>query len=188
MNATNNVTKKLSILVVEDTFKHQQAARLQLADHDVTIVGSYAEGNQLIYENKGKWDVVLLDLMLPASMCSLGEQGKVLGGQIMPLGTILALLAIKNGCKCVAIVTDTNHHDHPASAAFDWFGWDAFQVGDVSLYLTNRGSVEADSETFQLLPEGWFKEGGEEKYPNRTNVKPWKKALEKVLGTYEGES
>jgi hypothetical protein len=189
MNATNNVTKKLSILVIEDTLKHQQAARLQLAEHDVTIAGGYAEGNKLIWENEGKWDVVLLDLMLPASMCGAGGSGEKMEGQEMPIGTILAFLALKNGCKNVAIVTDLNHHKHPASAAFDWFGGKKrFQVGDANIFFTNYGEAYADQETFELI-DNLSEEEREVKYPyvpgvgckNTVFVKPWKRVLDKTL-------
>lgn len=210
---TSDITKKLNILVVEDTFNHQQAARLQLADHNVTIVGGYKEGNDLleirvdydkyytlpedvsmeekerICATRPNWDVVLLDLMLPASMCGVSGDGEKFEGQEMPIGTILAFLAIKSGCKNVAVVTDVNHHKHPASAAFDSFGGGRFQVGDANIFLTNYGTVLVDAETFELIKytEGWntkYPSLGNELYQNAIYVKPWKNVLEKVLGTY----
>ena len=37
------------------------------------------------------------------------------------MGFALALLAVVRGAKYVAVVTDTSHHDHPASAMLDPF-------------------------------------------------------------------
>jgi len=52
---------------------------------------------------------------------STGGEGLDLVGQEMPLGATIALLAICAGVKNVAVVTDKNHHYHPASAALDHF-------------------------------------------------------------------
>ena len=108
----------MKILVIDDSAIHQAAARKQLADHDLTVVGSYDEGQALL----GKYDfeVVLVDLLMPASSQSLGRNTH-LAGQEMPVGIFLALLAAKNGAKFVAVFTDSDHHSHPASACFDAF-------------------------------------------------------------------
>lgn len=68
------------------------------------------------------WDAVLSDLLMPASRESMGNDGMKFIGQEMPVGLVLALLAAKNGAKYVAVVTATNHHDHPASAMLDRLG------------------------------------------------------------------
>lgn len=68
------------------------------------------------------WDVVLCDLLMPASRESMGDKGMEFVGKEMPVGTSLALLAALNGAKYVAMVTATNHHHHPASAMLDRLG------------------------------------------------------------------
>lgn len=68
------------------------------------------------------WDVVLSDLLMPASRETMGGDGMRFVGQEMPVGLVLALLAAKNGAKYVAVVTATNHHCHPASAMLDRLG------------------------------------------------------------------
>jgi len=83
------------------------------------------------------FDAVLSDLLLPASKYMLGDRGMQHVGKEMPLGTILAFLALAAGVKRVAVVTDTNHHDHPASAAFDAFAGDMFSPGDTRVLCTN---------------------------------------------------
>lgn len=158
--------EKLNILVIEDSAVHQQAAREQLADHNLTVVGSYDEGQEWLtpygdlcckkardFRQGGmsdedawaqalklfQWDVVLIDLMLPASGQALSHEHRHLAGQEMPIGTTLAFLALKRGVKMVAVVTDTNHHDNPASAALDVMSG-SFSVGDARMYLENSWS------------------------------------------------
>ncbi len=140
-----NATQPLKILVVEDSEFHQEAARQQLAGHDLTIAKDYAEAHKLlrgrIYaENPSfpQWGIVLVDLMLPASMCGVHGGGESFEGEQMPLGTILAFMALRNGTKKVAVITDTNHHHHPASAALDNFGGrKSFTVGDAKVFITS---------------------------------------------------
>lgn len=67
------------------------------------------------------WDVVLSDLLMPASRETMGDKGMKFVGQEMPLGFAIVLLAALNGAKYVAVATATNHHHHPAVAALDRF-------------------------------------------------------------------
>jgi len=126
----------MKILVVDDNTIHQKAAKAQLKDHDTTVVGSYGEGQKLVRQ-KHEFEVVLVDLLMPA-----WGQGK-LEGQEMPVGIFLALLAAKNGAKYVAVFTDSNHHQHPASTCFDAFNPegegkpDRFIVEGAKIILSN---------------------------------------------------
>lgn len=63
------------------------------------------------------WDVVLVDLMMPASTETLNPQAYT--SAEMPYGFPLALLAALRGTKYVAVVTATNHHFHAMSASLD---------------------------------------------------------------------
>jgi CheY-like chemotaxis protein len=65
------------------------------------------------------FDVVLSDLLMPAGKQAQGPIGKPYIGQEMPVGFALSLMAAYQGAKYVAVVTATNHHDHPASAMLD---------------------------------------------------------------------
>ena len=67
------------------------------------------------------FDTVLSDLLMPASEMTMGPDGLKYVGQEMPVGFALSLMAALHGAKYVAVVTDTNHHDHPASAMLDPF-------------------------------------------------------------------
>lgn len=121
----------MRILVLDDNATHRFSAKSLLKGHDLTVVATYDEAAKLLGEHK--FDTFLGDLMLPASKQTLAPDAYHFVGEEMPLGTILALLALKHGVKYVAVLTDTNHHMHPASAAFDafnaqWLG--PFAVGD----------------------------------------------------------
>ncbi len=121
----------MKILVIDDKAIHRHAAHAQLADHELTIVGTYDDAVYALSHWKageivvGGFDVVLVDLMLPASRRTMGPEGMKFVGQEMPVGTFLVLLAMKLGIKYVGLLTDTNHHNHPASACID----DLFDIG-----------------------------------------------------------
>lgn len=120
----------LRILVIDDSKTHQAAARAQLGtSNTLTVVGTYDEAQTLLagsysypegWKGRQQFDVVLADLLLPASGRKQGAGAKY-AGQEMPIGIFLALLAAKQGVKHVAVFTDSDHHSHPASACFDIF-------------------------------------------------------------------
>ncbi len=150
----------MKILVIDDNPKHLGAAKAQLADHDVTAVSSYDEAMQAMFvigehlesiqSVRQQYDVVLCDLLMPASAALLGNRGMSYAGQEMPVGIFLVLYAaIKNGAKCIGLLTDSNHHAHPASACLDAFNASEaeptpFMVGECRVLLTNnRGWINA---------------------------------------------
>ena len=67
------------------------------------------------------FDAVFCDMFMPASKKTLGPNGKKYIGQEVPVGFALSLNAVLQGAKYVAVVTATNHHDHPVSAMLDSF-------------------------------------------------------------------
>jgi CheY-like chemotaxis protein len=75
------------------------------------------------------WDAVLSDLLLPAPKYQQGSEGQRHVGKEMPVGWALVLQAALEGAKYIAVVTDTNHHDHPASALMDALGSTSFLNG-----------------------------------------------------------
>jgi len=87
------------------------------------------------------FDIVLTDLLVPASAQSQGPDSMKYVGQEMPLGTIIAFLAIKNGVKHVGVITDASHHSHPASAALDELGGydgEPFGIGNVRILFASN--------------------------------------------------
>lgn len=143
----------LNILVLDDNATHRDSAVNQLAGHNITVASSYVEACRLLRPDT-KFDMVLLDLMMPAAdMRELGSNRLEFKGKELPMGTILAFQALRAGVKKVGVLTDTNHHNHPASAAFDYLGgsWNnphPICVGDTRLFFTNHlhGSFSIDLE------------------------------------------
>lgn len=126
-----------SILVFDDSAIHAEAAVKQLsADYNLTVVTTYDQAENMI--RNATFDVVLLDVLVPASSKTLGGDGMKFAGQEMPLAPILAFLALSRGVKKIGILTDANHHAHPASAAIDVFHG-PFTVGDVKIVISNDG-------------------------------------------------
>lgn len=111
----------MKILVIDDNPVHQTAAHQQLSTkHDLTVVGTHDEAHELL-STRDVFDVVLCDLLMPAGMMRMGSRGEKYIGQEMPVGFALSLMAVMHGARYVAVVTATNHHDHPASAMIDPF-------------------------------------------------------------------
>jgi CheY-like chemotaxis protein len=84
-----------------------------------------------------QWDAVLCDLLMPAGQNQQGYEGEKFIGQEMPIGWSLALMASRAGAKYVAVVTDTSHHDHPASAMLDSIGDHIFDIDGAKVLMTN---------------------------------------------------
>lgn len=137
------------------------------------------------------FEVFLGDLLVPASSQSMGPDGEEFIGQEMPLGTSLAFLALSQGIKLVAVVTDTNHHNHPASATFDVFR-KVFSVGDAKVLLTNESVVDyLDKDTLEeVLYEFLESDEGKKQYPydkdsgkytGVVRAKVWHRVLAKLL-------
>jgi len=87
-----------------------------------------------------QFDAVLSDLIMPASREPLSPDGLKFAGQLMPVGFALALLAAKNGAKYVAVVTATNHHNHPASAMLDRLS-SAYWSGEPAAFTINGATA-----------------------------------------------
>lgn len=147
----------MKILVIDDTPINLDAAKAQLADHDVTVAASYDKAMQLMFvidEHhvhfggiRNHFDVVLVDLLMPASRANQAPTSAE-AGKTMDVGIYLALLAASRGvARFVGLLTDSGHHNHPASACLDAFqegtggrGWEPLyiSVNDCRVVLTNK--------------------------------------------------
>lgn len=89
------------------------------------------------------FDIVLVDLLIPASDRAMGDRGQKYVGEEMPIGIFLALLAAKRpGPTHIAVFTDINHHGHPGSACLDVFNESEgtptpFKVEGTQIFLSN---------------------------------------------------
>lgn len=112
----------MKILLVDDSLKHRRAGKKQLEalGHEVVAVCEYTEAKTLASETK--FDAVLLDLLMPAEGMMLGSDARVeyLGKEI-DVGFAMVLAMAMTSVSWIAVATDTNHHNHPASALVDWF-------------------------------------------------------------------
>ena len=137
----------MRILLIDDNAKNRAGAKDLLGDkHKLVILDTYVEARDMLTSGQ-RFDVVLVDLMLPVvpavGMNLSLEAVEKYHGQEMPLGLTLAFLALKLGYKKVGIVTNTNHHDHPMSAALDILsGMDGskvtpFGIGDARIVFCN---------------------------------------------------
>ena len=135
---------KLNILICEDTAKHLEAAREQLAEHNVFTASTLVEamgflGNKVFedidgyrdtLERKGRTvpvymggiDIVLSDMYMPGGNMPIYE----LGDQLSPVGVMIALRAASLGVKFVGVMTDANHHSDAMTCGIDmingaWF-------------------------------------------------------------------
>jgi CheY-like chemotaxis protein len=187
----------MKILVIDDKEIHLLAAEAQLrADHELTLVSSYDEGLKLLekeHDQKHDFDVVLCDLLMPASMCGAGSSKKAmeLEGKEMPVGIFLAILAAKNGAKYVAVHTDASHHDHPASACFDSFNnWGGesrptpFKIEDAKVLLSNARIWVSHFRPENLAEEMSY-EDVREKQPS-VRAKNWRMLLEYLIADHWG--
>ena len=185
----------MKILVFDDSPIHRKSAALTLQGHDLTIVGNYDSAQAaLLDETNQPFDVVLTDLLVPASRQKMYQDSELIGKE-MPLGTIIALLAITRGVKNVAVVTDKNHHDHPASAAFDCFR--KSKADGINIICTNdsRMIMAIDTATGEVVPDKFlWSEEGEKKYPSKLNPrceirdgiefsKDWRSVLDRLIGS-----
>jgi len=145
----------MKILVIDDNEVNLSAAKAQLVDHELVVASSYDEAQKLVVSwartgsiddrshGRHDFDVVLVDLLMPASAQVQNLEGRQYVGQEMPIGIFLALLAARNGARYVAVHTDSDHHSHPASACFDDFNTretkpTPFQVENAKVLLSNN--------------------------------------------------
>jgi hypothetical protein len=103
--------KKYNVLVLEDTQKHIESARLQLENapevETLTIIGGswrIEDQHQRFVKEISKADVVLTDLNF-----NCVSYGNLPGGD-QKIGALIALVSLKNCVPYVGIVTDTKAH------------------------------------------------------------------------------
>lgn len=142
----------MKILIIEDNEKHLQSAR-KFADecgHTVTIAKNYDEAEEALcgedrfgrHEPVKAFDVVLTDLMMPASKTGLGTTDYI--GTEQPYGLNLLMVAMRTGVKAVGLLTDGNHHSHPMTWALDTmrgYVGKPFMIGDVTVLCSSNGPL-----------------------------------------------
>lgn len=192
----------MKILVMDDNQTHRNAANAQLEGHDVTIVDNFDAAVELIcpeYKDGAyhprNWDIVLTDLLVPATRKAQGPEGEQHVGKEMPLGSIVVLIAQSHGVKKIGLLTDHNHHNHPASAALDCLAHRGAKGLKHGVHSTGNGllfvaqdTCWVDAETFLYIGHG---AETDKQYPylngryverkGAVKSKDWKEALDALL-------
>lgn len=136
------------------------------------------------------FDVVLVDLLMPASRESQGDKGMRYVGQEMPIGVFLAILAAaRTGAKFVGLLTDSDHHSHPASACLDEIQQSerspkSFKIEDAKVLLCNtRAWVNLFAQDDLSTPLDDTTESWRENKDRQdvVNAKNWVKLLAHLL-------
>ena len=112
----------MNIILVDDSLKNRKAGEDQLAHlHNLTTLSDYTDAVHIVRSTA--FDVALLDLLMPAEAETLGAEGLAFLGEEIPVGFPLAIEMALCGVPQIIVATSTNHHNHPASAIVDWFGY-----------------------------------------------------------------
>ena len=129
---------------MDDSLKHRRAgiSQLERLGHEVVPFSSYWEAREAVWGG-ANFDVALLDLLMPAEANTLGLEGqkKWLGVE-MDFGIGTAIEMARLGVLFVAVATDSNHHNHPASAMIDWFNRKPFKVNDSKIVIMHSPTCE----------------------------------------------
>lgn len=155
------------LVIDDSVNHQQSARQVLGAEHNLTVVGTHDEALGLLetkcdevkfealraqYKEQGVedyyerasaesrlpyWDAVLCDLLMPAGRNAQGGEGLKYVGQEMPIGWSLAITAALRGAKYVAVMTDMNHHHHPASAMLDTMDGIIFSLQGSTALFTN---------------------------------------------------
>lgn len=132
----------MKILVIDDSEAQQQAAKTQLAGHDLTIVDSCIDAK--VYIRKDEFDVVLTDLMLCDGFRWANNEGAVIGS-----GIFVALFAAMNHVRYVGLLSNTLRHDTWEAASLAELGGSSpepimIQGAKVLLCSAESGMIERD--------------------------------------------
>lgn len=142
----------MKILLVDDSRKHRESGATDLSadGHEVVAVRSYGESMKVA---DASFDVALIDLLMPAEGMTLGEKGMEHFGEPFAIGYPLSIYLASKGIKRVAVATDSNHHDHPASAIMDYVGMEKIVVGESSIIWMHSPMKENDAKNWKAVLE-----------------------------------
>lgn len=125
----------MKILLVDDSRKHRDAGVTDLTalGHEVVTLKNYADVRDVVREQK--FDAALIDLLMPSEPMTLGGEGLEHLGEPFAVGYPLAVYLATKDIRYVAVATDTNHHNHPASAIMDWLSGESISINGCSVTL-----------------------------------------------------
>lgn len=138
----------MRILLVDDNLRHRRAGKQQLEalGHEVVLTCDYGEACKIA---KNGFDVALIDLLMPAEPTTLSPTASAEWvGREIAIGFPLAIELASLGVKMIAVATDTNHHNHPMSAAVDWFHGKELSVNDAKVLIMHSPMCEDGSKSW----------------------------------------
>lgn len=113
----------MRILLLDNNVRNRRAGKQQLEakGHTVVTLSAYVETRELA--ERERFDVALIDLLMPAERMTLGQDALITHlGREIGVGFPMAIILAASGISKIAVATDSNHHAHPMSAIVDWFG------------------------------------------------------------------
>ena len=126
------------ILIIEDTLRHQEAARVQLSEVEVEIV-NYDKAYRLLKKARpGTFSAIISDLHFkieeergvadaPFDPCYPRNMEAI--GTEIPFGLAFVLKAVELQTP-VVLYSDTNHHEDLTAGLMDIFGYNGFYPSD----------------------------------------------------------
>lgn len=183
----------MRILVIDDSKTHRDAAVAQLGnDHEVVTASDSNEGLKLLGSGYGhgedksnvhQFDVVLCDLLMPSP-------GRACYSEDMDAGIYLAITAARNGAKYVGLLTDSNHHEHPAADCLDSIerdeSWpDVFSIDGALVCLANTRNWIEHFSPANLAKPLEFNEWYQKPEVQTVTAKNWWYLLNRILKEVE---
>jgi len=142
----------MRILLLDDSVKHRRAGvkQLQALGHEVVALSDYGEARKRCETEH--FDVALLDLLMPAEPTTLGDEArKEFVGREIAIGFPLVLDISRRNIGKIAVVTDMNHHNHPMSAAVDWFRGATLLVNGAEVSIIHAPLCEDGSKDWGMV-------------------------------------
>lgn len=137
----------MRILLLDDNLRHRRAGvqQLEALGHEVIALCDYGEARERAKAEK--FDVALIDLLMPAEPTTLGDEArKEFVGREIAIGFPMALELSRLGIGKIAVATDTNHHNHPMSAVVDWFHSSALEVNGAKVFIMHAPMCDDDTK------------------------------------------
>ncbi len=121
------------VWVVDDTAENRRSALAKYgAKNEVKLFANYGAMLKALADPENQRPTLLpTDLMMPVEEFTLSpEATNSHKGAEFPAGMFIAKRALIKEVPRISLQTDTNHHDHPASAALDFLQREgAIQIG-----------------------------------------------------------
>lgn len=154
----------MRILVVEDESIQQEAARLQLKDHEIEVMAYFQlhqmgeeEGRRQLTDFVSSFDVLLTDLFMPAP--ERNQPDMVVKA---PVGWCVLLLGLDCGVKKIGLCTDMHRHINVVSYALDMMITNMLPdkahtivVGDTKIAILNCDLTLVYGMNVEMKYVGW---------------------------------